>query len=760
MKSEPKMLNGQNTNTEELNMKHLFSVFLAAAMLLSTVNIASAQGTVTPARLYDFYGNNMLFKQNETAVFSGTAPSGSVINCKIFDESNALYSDTSAAASDGVFTVEFAAPQGGYSEYSAVLACNGAVFAQLTGIVFGELWIANGQSNMMMPVSQTVGWDGIASTGVFGSEWIRVLQTPPEPTVNGKKAVPCEVQSNLEGSYWLKADSPEAGGISGVAYHFAHELENELHMPIGILSISLGGTPIHSWISREYIENSEEAMKSLKSSGRYISEDDWNPEKQSYYTDMSSNFNAKVYPLRNFGVSGMIWYQGETELLSNCPYGYYTHMMKLLQDSYSELFGCEADLPIVFTQLVSYNYRTDKRDMQTLNAEFAEICQSNADSMALISVSDIPLDFTPEVASIHPITKAPIGRRMAQSAAGLVYGREGVFSVSSLKSSKIENGCVYMTFDNVGDGLVADGAVLYDFAVCGSDGVYYKAEAQIVSNDTVKVRNEAITAPVSATYAFSQVNNRSNLWSTRNGERYLPVSPSVTNRGAATQYYNEFVWADCENEQFWRSASEDSLSGLKNIWQTEGCGYTVSENSAYSGTGGLGITAAAESFSISEPFVWLENGKKYNYNETTRKWSKYGAMTFYVRNTGENAVTLSSVNLEVMKGIWFSPELNGSNGASLVIPADGEWHAVEADLNELYIFGKSGTIGLPRAALDEVFSLSISFEGAVGDSLDLDALEFTPKKANDEGFSFDFVGKISKTAFYLVKALFMLAVNK
>ena len=83
-----------------------------------------------------------------------------------------------------------------------------------------------------------------------------------------------------------------------------------------------------------------------------------------------------------------------------------------------------------------------------------------------------------------------------------------------------------------------NGTALEGFAVAGADGVYMPAKAEIVSKDTVKVWNISITNPVAVTYAYSQMNNISNLVSVdENGEVLFAVVPFCSIKIDGEQIY-------------------------------------------------------------------------------------------------------------------------------------------------------------------------------------------------------------------------------
>ncbi|MBQ1243504.1 MAG: hypothetical protein IIX98_03905, partial [Clostridia bacterium] len=129
-------------------MKKTFAMILITAILFCFGISASAE-TGAQATLYNYYGDNMLFKQNDDAIFAGTAAAGSEIICTLTNSSGETVAVANTVASaDNTFSLSFKAPAGSFEEYTATLTVNGEIFDELTGVVFGELWLAGGQSNM------------------------------------------------------------------------------------------------------------------------------------------------------------------------------------------------------------------------------------------------------------------------------------------------------------------------------------------------------------------------------------------------------------------------------------------------------------------------------------------------------------------------------------------------------------------------------------------------------------------------------------
>ena len=486
-------------------MKKLFCILLTIALLLSTAAFAFAD--TAQAELYSYYDNNMLFKQLDDAVLAGTGTPGAVIGATLkAADGTTVCTAESVIAADGTFKVSFVAPAGGYDEYSIILSLNNKPFKTLTGVVFGELWLAGGQSNMQMPLGQSETGMQMQANGITGSDALRFLAVPAQGAYDGNiEHYPAEPITDYGVDVnWYKGTDEYVYNLSAVGYFFAEEMIEQLDMPVGIINANLGGTSILTWLSREAIDGNAAVYNDIVSLDRYIPLSDWKEDDVNFGGDMTCNFNDKIAPLKNFRLSGMIWYQGETDI--SWPNGRYNRAFDLLQKSYTEYFNYnDGLLPIVYTQLASYSYG-DLNLLQDKNDEFAFMQTLQPDSRAVTSIYDVPLTYLDITHAIHPICKQEVGEKMAFAAYGLVYDAYDSYSAPYKEKISIKDGSIYVTLANVGDGLVADGDTVYGFAVCGEDGIYVAADAEIVNANTVRIFCDSVENPVSATYAYSQTN--------------------------------------------------------------------------------------------------------------------------------------------------------------------------------------------------------------------------------------------------------------
>lgn len=703
-------------------MKKVLSVIMALIMS-ALVAVPSISAKNAEEKLYNVYGDGMLFQQKKEAVLAGTGASGKLIECSLKNSNGAVVAEgSSKVKSDGTFNVSFTAPEGSYEEYTIELKSDGTVFDTLKNVVFGELWLSGGQSNMQLELCYSSTGKEMIKNNIRGSKNVRYFYSAPSPLYNGNiNNLPLNPQKEIPDCCWFDGTDDRIFNMSGVGFFFAEKLQKEIGMPVGLLSGSLGGSSITAWLPREYAEKDKKIVKALGSS--YYSEKKWKEDGSlSVQTASFGMYNKKIAPLGNFRPAGMIWYQGESD--SSWDYGRYTTLFDALQKSYSELFGYEnEEMPVVLSALCDFSFgNINASKLKT--SELGEIQAKKPQCRSIVSVSDIPLTYDVLTATVHPVEKKPVGERMAYAAQGLVYKKDNCVSAPVIKSSEIKDGAVYITYNNCGDTLKAKGDRIYGFTICGKDGVYVPAEAEIVSKDTVKVYSENITSPKAAMYANGLITGRCNLYAFKNGEYVWPVMPTVTNWKYTDNIWTDFGWTDCDTDEIWREESLTTAGSYK-IWEADGAEVKVSEDAAFYGNGGLKIAGQQSDFSVSPITTYTdENGSVQQFVEFNKNWMNFKTLSFMVKNSGDKDVSVSKIKIYNSDGKWVSPVIKNTMKTDSVIPADNQWHKVEFSLNTMIFSGKILPAAATRTYLDDVSDFEICFEGENTD-LSVDEFAFT-----------------------------------
>lgn len=241
-------------------------------------------------------------------------------------------------------------------------------------------------------------------------------------------------------------------------------------------------------------------------------------ESQTFFQYMPSGvYNGMIHPLRNYRIRGVAWYQGESN--TECPAGYRRRFRALVED-WRRLWG-NGNFPFIYTQLA--NFGLDDSDSSDNWALLREEQRRSLEIPATAMAVTIDIG---EFNDLHPQDKKTLGQRLALCAAHLAYGEEGVVHSGPLFAGLDRDGkALRLRFDHVGGGLAIRGGdtELRGFNLCGADGVYVPAQAEI-SGSAVVVRHEGIPAPVHARYAWGNNPADANL-TNREG---LPASPFTT----------------------------------------------------------------------------------------------------------------------------------------------------------------------------------------------------------------------------------------
>ncbi len=685
----------------------------------------AAQGET---RLYNVYGDHMLFQQNEDAVFAGVAPAGTKIAVTLRDSSGSeVRSSEGTALENGTFTLSFKAPSGGFEAYSAQISANGSVFQTLSDIVFGELWLSSGQSNMEYILFGTPEGKQMKAEGKTGSGGIRILNVPHKMK-DGVMIADSVPQTDVQGCSWFPADSEKVFEISAVAYFFAEDLIKKLDMPVGILNVAVGGSAIAPWISRQAIEGNPDVLSAMKKHKAYISLEEWDRSERSYYSDMTGLYNTKVAPLTNFRPAGCIWYQGETEIFAKNETSYYSQLFNLMQDSYTSLFSHSGGkLPFVFSQLAPYNYGLGPYGVTEFNEVFTSLVKEDSATRSEVVINDILPEYDADNHPIHPNNKKPVGERMSNCAFSLLYGGEAPSSSPYMTGAKVRDGSVFVEFANAGDGLMCGDDEIRGFSVYGDGGICVGAKAEIVSANTVRVYSDKVPDPKGAAYAVNSYISGVNLYSSYDNELYLPAASFGCGDSAITKLFDDADWLNCDTLAAWQC--RDDKAGFKDVWKGNNASLSISDDRVQ-GKGSLKINGTG-SFSAAAILYEEKDGAKLPYDSFDTDFKDYSAVSISFKNNGSSDITLKGIRIYGQTNLYFCPVCEESGRSSVVIPADSMWHEYTFNLNRLGFNGLEAGV-LPNFVLGKAGKAELCFEGDNAEIL-CDGISFTPEGSSAAG---------------------------
>ena len=230
-------------------------------------------------------------------------------------------------------------------------------------------------------------------------------------------------------------------------------------------------------------------------------------------------YNAMLAPLLNYGLKGILWYQGESN--AGRPDEYRTLLPALIRN-WRQGFG-QGDIPFILVQLP--NFMEAKNTPSESGWALFREAQTEALKLPATGMA-VTIDVG-EWNDIHPLNKKEVGTRLALAARKVAYGDTSIVAYGpTYKSKEVRRRKVILTFDNTGSGLIVKGGgKLKQFAIAGEDGRFIWATAKL-RGDRVIVKGKGIRKPVAVRYAWADNPEGANLYN-REG---LPAAPFRTDQ--------------------------------------------------------------------------------------------------------------------------------------------------------------------------------------------------------------------------------------
>ena len=522
-------------------------------LLLSLCLTASAD-----VRLPSLFGDHMILQQQMKNTIWGWASPGE--NVSVTASWGATASTTAGA--DGKWKLFLDTPAFGTGHS---LTIKGKNTIPIKDVAIGEVWLCAGQSNMGWSVGNS--YEAELESNVNLPNY-RIFRSAREHWHE-----PLEEKRDLLGSKWRPCTPDVAAETSVVAYNFGKKLYEALGIPVGIIQESYAGTPIEGWmpwdVQKDIVQSNQQKMDMDNSNerqleGKGVSADKalqkFNKDLADYRAQVTAGetmknknralqppsitkpavlgnqypaniFNAMIYPIRPYGIKGIVWYQGERNSKTVPQAIAYREQLERLigyyRSSWHDLSGgnVPADIPFQFTQLPSWNPE------QTVPVEGIEATwAANRESMRLVG-NEVPntgmavgIDCGDPTA-LHPKNKKPIGIRHAYLALKNVYGKDIVPCGPRYLSQKVDGNKIILEFDSVGSGMMTGKPGKLDtFAIAGADRKWHWADAEI-SGNTIIVSSKEVPSPVAVRYAWAMNPSQRNLLYNKEG---LPASPFRT----------------------------------------------------------------------------------------------------------------------------------------------------------------------------------------------------------------------------------------
>jgi sialate O-acetylesterase len=481
------------------------------------------------------FGNNMVLQADRPLPVWGQGQPGEEVTVSFAGQEK-----KATAGEDGEWRVVLdPMPANVESQTMKISAPSGG--KEFTDVLLGDVWLASGQSNMAQPgAEKSEGGDQLASQPA--NPLLRVFpvaynEWAPEPNTR-------QFAWERKVTNWFdwKLANP---GTSGVPYWFGSMLQKETGRPIGVIISPVGASNAECWIAmkdleadpyfKDIVENSKNRIANVDAEREKLKEEvaAWGERKKAAqeagkpFTErqphdqrdevaarwwVGSLYNARIAPLRDLAIKGVIWYQGENNAgkrgVNASSLEGYDRLMKNIIASWRKQFG-QPDLPFHTVQLSFFNWndgngRTprdpNKPGSWTIIREAQEKTANETPNSEMVVSWDIG---TKE--NIHPANKRPVGERLAKVALRDTYGKKDVIADSpSYASHMVEGDKIRVTFKNTHGGLKTKGEKVLGFAIAGADNNFVWAEAAIDGRDDVLVWSPQVSQPTNVRFGYIQ----------------------------------------------------------------------------------------------------------------------------------------------------------------------------------------------------------------------------------------------------------------
>jgi len=184
-------------------------------------------------KLPSILADNMILQQNKQNPIWGWATPGQAVKIKFREKEY-----RTNAGANGEWKIMLNAAKGGEKGTMVISAGNEIIV--LRDILFGEVWLCSGQSNMEYTMG---GFRDFYRSEIAHADDKELRFVVLKNSFSNKENSNAELKSS-----WSAINERSIENCSAVAYFFAKKLRKKLNMPVGLVISSWGGTPAQSWV--------------------------------------------------------------------------------------------------------------------------------------------------------------------------------------------------------------------------------------------------------------------------------------------------------------------------------------------------------------------------------------------------------------------------------------------------------------------------------------------------------------------------------
>lgn len=597
------------------------------------------------------------------------------------------------ADENGDFSVLIPPIKGGLSTYSLIFYVDGVKEKTIRDVVFGDVWLGAGQSNLELKLKYLSDCD--KATEEFKNSAFRFADLPnTKSAYNGAGFFGLQQEDGepLAEVKWNTPDDKSAAlETAGFSFLFAGEMQKHSDYPVGVFNVAVGGSNITHWLPRERFDNFPAFRSEIKvCDGK---------------TEAGSLYYEKICPLKGLAFRGVVWYLGESVAWTGAPTcAEYPSLLIELIDLYRDLLRGTMNFLLMDIGIEGY----DEFSVNFVN-EANSIAQKTRNGVIRCPLFDLSQKWLiPDgKGTCHPIHLVE-KREHAGRAADLCrlnFLENKPARCPEISSVEYKDEKAFVRLSDCVRIFSSDGRDLFGFALAGNDGKFVAADATIAGDREIVVSSPYISSPSRLTYGFFLYNDVCNLAAETESGLILPVLPYRDK----TEYFGELFYEEFNPAFFAREKMyENSFGDLGG-----GAGY----RDCYRASEIFGSKLARVSYGDGEvilsipydPYASCMAGLCPNILRVNQPHylDRYDKLSVTLK--AEKPITLIGIHFRTCDGKQFFivPQINGNKQRNYQIPADKSIN-LDFDLSSA-IDIREGDFPLPRDLRKKIALMQITF---------------------------------------------------
>lgn len=504
-------------------------------------------------KLHGYFNNGMLIKADTPFFVIGFSKNlGEDITATLSSD-NSSYSSSTTVDNTGAFYLPFPKISASFTPYTLVVKSNSESIT-VTDILFGDLFLMTGQSNMAYKLKYHDSEKLIHKK--YSSKFVRALRIENvvlKASSYGLIGLTENQRDFLDNAKWNNTtDYDKVLSQSAFSFIFSGKTFSLTNRPVGYIDISVGGSSVENWYSRSF-QQSENGIR----------EYDDRLTLRDGLSRVGSIYTEKLCPVKNINFTGVIFYQGENNCYNRFDSDNYAKMFTGFLSELRDLVGFHT--PVTLVNLAMH--KNTPYTVSIVNDQLFAISEQN-ENMLTIPQYDLKLNWIKDDGDftyhpIHPTKKEEIAVRCANA----FYNKfiiKNEFSYPKIIGLEFNEDYILVTTSNKAPLKTKDNKKVFGFTIANEDKKFFVANAKIISANKIKVYSPFVKSPKYISYAFYDLNSTANLV-----QNDLPILP----------YYNgkltdDFILTspspvyECTYDKVYVSTGNSEFGGMfnANLW--------------------------------------------------------------------------------------------------------------------------------------------------------------------------------------------------